>query len=78
MSALLVASLIPDGGWHKEWVGIPEATIERAAGLVADHLRTYTTNGDLVPLVGGDKWWQVRGRELEAEWLEVGVGGRPS
>ncbi|TXT16021.1 hypothetical protein VHUM_00524 [Vanrija humicola] len=63
---------VPDSrGWHKEWVGIPEANIERAADLVAEHLRTYTPDGDLVKLVGGDKWWRVRGHELEAEWLEV-------
>ncbi|KAL1413170.1 hypothetical protein Q8F55_000920 [Vanrija albida] len=63
---------VPDsqGGWQKEWVGIPDSTIERAADLVADHLRTYRADGDLVKLVGGEKWWRVRGHPLEAEWLE--------
>jgi len=55
---------------RKDVVTIPEGVIERAAEILTKHLKTYG-NGKGIELVGGDKWWRVRGRELEAEWIEV-------
>jgi hypothetical protein len=39
-----------------------------------EHLGTYGpsgANGGGIDLVGGNKWWRVRGRQLEGEWIEV-------
>jgi hypothetical protein len=44
--------------------------IDRAAVILRKHLASYG-DGKGIELVGGDKWWLIRGRELEAEWIEV-------
>lgn len=49
---------------------IPEGIIDDAAGILTKHLSTYA-DGKGIELVGGANWWQLRGRELEGEWLEV-------
>lgn len=53
---------------------VPEDTISRAEGIMEEHLGTYGpsgANGGGIELVGGSKWWRVRGRQLEGEWIEV-------
>jgi hypothetical protein len=57
-------------------VTIPDENISRATGLLSEHLRSYGPDGanmEGIKLVGGEKWWQVRGRALEGEWVEVSV-----
>lgn len=53
---------------------IPEPVIDRAAKILAEHLKSYSPDGTGLELVGGEKWWRLRGRELEAEWVEVRRG----
>ena len=61
--------------WVKrQTVVIPEETIERATGILAQHLGSYGPEGESgggLKLVGGSKWWRIRGRALEGEWIEV-------
>jgi hypothetical protein len=59
-------------GWvRREVVTIPESLINVAADILTRHLESYGPDGGGLKLVGGGKWWQVRGRELEGEWIEV-------
>ncbi len=66
---------------------IPDGIVLRAEDILATHLATYGgTGGGSEPsgrglkLVGGSRWWRLRGRRLEGEWVEVGqntgAGGR--
>jgi hypothetical protein len=52
-------------------VTIPEEIIDKAAGILTEHLESYGPHGKGIELVGGTKWWRVRFRELQAEWIEV-------
>jgi hypothetical protein len=59
---------------NRKVVAIPTSTITRAEDILEKHLGTYGPEGKTgggVKLVGGSKWWRVRGRELEGEWIEV-------
>ncbi|KAL8286505.1 hypothetical protein RQP46_004522 [Phenoliferia psychrophenolica] len=52
----------------KEVATIPDETVDESARL----LRTYLeqeTNG--IELIGGRKWWTIRGRALTGEWIEM-------
>lgn len=40
--------------------------------ILTEQLAKYA-DGHGLELVGGKKWWQVRGRPLEGEWIEVSV-----
>ncbi|KAK1923735.1 hypothetical protein DB88DRAFT_511274 [Papiliotrema laurentii] len=66
---------IPTPLWVKrDVVTIPEGTISRAEDILEKHLSTYGPEGSTgggLKLVGGSKWWRVRGRELEGEWIEM-------
>lgn len=66
---------VPTPHWfHRQVVKIPGGTIEKAAVILAKHLSSYGpdgANGGGLKLVGGEKWWRVRGRKLEGEWIEV-------
>lgn len=52
-------------------VKIPEPLIESAAEILSEHLESYGPDHGGIKIVGGKNWWQVRGRELEGEWIEV-------
>lgn len=52
----------------KEIVHIPEGAIERAAQLVRKQLKLDPAT---MGLVGGEKWWTARGRDLMCEWVEM-------
>ena len=55
-------------------MSIPDATITKAADILKQHLGSYGPDGASgggLKLVGGSRWWQVRGRNLEGEWIEV-------
>jgi hypothetical protein len=59
---------------NRKVVTIPTSTIARAEDILEKHLGTYGPEGKTgggIKLVGGSKWWRVRGRELEGEWIEV-------
>lgn len=62
-------------GWVKRDVMvIPDENIKEAEDILAKHLSTYGpqgAEGGGLQLVGGDKWWRVRRRTLEGEWIEV-------
>lgn len=62
-------------GWVKRDVTtIPDENIKEAEIILAKHLSTYGpqgAEGGGLQLVGGDKWWKVRRRTLEGEWIEV-------
>ena len=61
--------------WVKrQTVVIPDDSIEQAANILADHLGSYGPEGGSgggLKLVGGSRWWRIRGRALEGEWIEV-------
>ncbi|CAK9780415.1 alpha/beta-hydrolase [Cutaneotrichosporon oleaginosum] len=66
------AQPVPVPRWvHRQVVTIPESQINEAADILTRHLQSYGPDGGGLNLVGGGKWWQVRGRELEGEWLEM-------
>ena len=55
----------------RDTVTIPDTNIGRAEEILTEHLASYGPNGNGIQLVGGSKWWRVRGKELEGEWIEV-------
>ncbi|GMK53465.1 hypothetical protein CspeluHIS016_0100510 [Cutaneotrichosporon spelunceum] len=66
------AQPVPVPRWvRRKEATIPEALIADAADILARHLESYGPDGSGLKLVGGGKWWQVRGRELEGEWVEM-------
>lgn len=57
---------------RRDLVTIPQSTISRAEGVLAEHLDSYASDERSgLEKIGGSKWWRVRGRELEGEWIEV-------
>lgn len=53
---------------------MPQESITRAEDILERHLASYGREGSSgggIKLIGGRKWWTVRGRELEGEWIEV-------
>ena len=62
---------IPAPTWvRRRVVQIPyDECIDKAEQLLEKQLRSYGDFG--VKAVGGMKWWKLRGRGLEGEWLEV-------
>ncbi|RSH93472.1 hypothetical protein EHS25_007828 [Saitozyma podzolica] len=69
------AMQVPTPHWvRRKTVTIPQPIIERAETILAKHLSSYGpdgTNGGGLKLVGGERWWRVRGRALEGEWVEM-------
>ena len=59
---------------NRKVVTVPQQLIERAEDILERHLASYGPEGAAgggLRLIGGGKWWRVRGRELEGEWIEV-------
>lgn len=55
---------------RKQLVNIPqEACIDRAEELLEKQLDSY--GPESFKRIGGRRWWKVRGRELEGEWIEM-------
>lgn len=53
---------------------VPQDAITRAEDILERHLASYGREGSSgggIKLIGGRKWWTVRGKELEGEWIEV-------
>jgi hypothetical protein len=72
--AVRVAEVARADWVRRKTVTIPQPIIERAETILAKHLSSYGpdgTNGGGLKLVGGERWWRVRGRALEGEWVEV-------
>ncbi|WRT69493.1 uncharacterized protein IL334_006479 [Kwoniella shivajii] len=69
------AMWIPTPHWvRREMVTIPDTNIRAAEDLLAKHLSTYGPEGEQgggLKLIGGERWWRVRGRSLEGEWIEM-------
>ncbi|KAL7423676.1 hypothetical protein Q5752_001258 [Cryptotrichosporon argae] len=69
------AMRVPVPHWvRREVVTIPQDVIDQAAGILSKHLGSYwpsVTDGDGRKMVGGEKWWQIRGKSLEGEWIEM-------
>ncbi|ODN78492.1 hypothetical protein L202_04123 [Cryptococcus amylolentus CBS 6039] len=69
------AMWVPTPHWVKrDVVLIPEENMREAEVILAKHLSTYGMageNGGGIQLVGGDKWWRVRRKPLEGEWIEM-------
>ncbi|BEI91097.1 uncharacterized protein CcaverHIS019_0311670 [Cutaneotrichosporon cavernicola] len=66
------AQPVPVPRWvRRKVVTIPESLIADAADILTRHLESYGPDGKGLKLVGGGKWWQVRGRVLEGEWIEM-------
>lgn len=58
---------IPSPGWVRRRVeNIPDQHILQAAEILTAQL-----GPEGIELVGGQKWWQVRGRYLGGEWIEM-------
>ncbi|ORX37902.1 Alpha/Beta hydrolase protein [Kockovaella imperatae] len=66
---------VPVPHWvRRKVVTIPEATLIKAGDILAEHLSSYGTDGRSgggLKIVGGSRWWRIRGRELEGEWIEM-------
>lgn len=63
------AARVPTPTWvYKSVVTVPDYNIDRAAELLRTALEMDPITMDLV---GGKKWWTMRGRELTGEWIEV-------
>lgn len=55
---------------RKEVVHIPqEGCIDRAEELLEKQLDSY--GPESIKRVGGRRWWKIRGKELEGEWIEM-------
>lgn len=52
----------------KETVPVAQQSIDRAARLLRDAL---AADPKTLELVGGERWWTLRGRALSGEWIEV-------
>ncbi|KIR56537.1 lipase/esterase [Cryptococcus gattii Ru294] len=69
------AMWVPTPRWVKrDIMTIPDENIKEAEIILAKHLSTYgpqRAEGGGLQLVGGDKWWRVRRRTLEGEWIEL-------
>ncbi|KAE8542380.1 hypothetical protein D1P53_001157 [Cryptococcus gattii VGV] len=69
------AMWVPTPRWVKRDVmTIPDENIKEAEIILAKHLSAYGpqgAEGGGLQLVGGDKWWKVRRRTLEGEWIEM-------
>lgn len=60
---------VPTPKWQlKEVVHLPSDVIDRAAEVVRKQLRADSAT---MELVGGERWWTARGRELMCEWIEM-------
>lgn len=58
---------------RRKVVTIPDESINKAEEILTEHLKSYGPDGGGIQLVGGEKWWRVRGRALEGEWVEVSL-----
>jgi hypothetical protein len=55
---------------RKELVNIPySGCIDKAEQILEKQLASY--GPESLKRIGGTKWWKVRGRELEGEWIEM-------
>ncbi|KAK4703020.1 hypothetical protein P7C70_g3202, partial [Phenoliferia sp. Uapishka_3] len=65
------ANHVPSPSWVvKQVVTIPNESIDEAARLLRIQLE-QDPNG--IELIGGRKWWTIRGRDLTAEWIETEI-----
>jgi len=63
------AAHVPNPKWVlKSVVTVPDYNIDRAAELL---LKALEMDPKTMELVGGTKWWRMRGRDLTGEWIEV-------
>ncbi|GAA5912516.1 uncharacterized protein JCM6883_005928 [Sporobolomyces salmoneus] len=63
------AAHVPTPSWvYKMVVTIPDYNIDRAAELLRTALEMDPRTTELV---GGRKWWTMRGRDLTGEWIEM-------
>ncbi|GJN87087.1 hypothetical protein Rhopal_000032-T1 [Rhodotorula paludigena] len=63
------ASHVPSPTWVSVLrVSVSQANINRAAHLLHNAL---SVDRRTVELVGGEKWWTLRGRDLTGEWIEL-------
>ncbi|GAA5957049.1 hypothetical protein JCM3765_005389 [Sporobolomyces pararoseus] len=63
------AAHVPTPTWvYKSVVTVPDYNIDRAAELLREALEMDPRS---IGLVGGTKWWTMRGRALTGEWLEM-------
>jgi hypothetical protein len=49
-------------------VTVPNENIDKAAELLR---KALAVDPRTVELVGGQRWWTLRGRDLTGEWIEV-------
>jgi hypothetical protein len=63
------AAHVPTPSWVlKSVVTVPDYNVDRAAELLTTALEMDPRT---MELVGGKKWWTMRGRALTGEWIEV-------
>ncbi|GAA5843178.1 hypothetical protein JCM11251_001674 [Rhodosporidiobolus azoricus] len=63
------ASHVPAPTWvAKLVVAIPNENIDEAANLLR---KALAVDPRTIELVGGEKWWTLRGRDLTGEWIEM-------
>lgn len=53
---------------HREKVAVPPNAIEEAVEILRVHLERDPGG---LEKVGGGKWWELRGRDLTCEWVEM-------
>ncbi|GAA6058771.1 hypothetical protein JCM10212_001887 [Sporobolomyces blumeae] len=63
------AARVPVPKWVlRQVVTVPDENIDRAAELL---LKALEMDERTMELVGGTKWWRMRGRDLTGEWIEM-------
>ncbi|BGP14241.1 hypothetical protein JCM10213v2_002184 [Rhodosporidiobolus nylandii] len=63
------ASHVPAPSWVSRLiVTIPNSNIDHAAELLR---KALAVDPRTVELVGGERWWTLRGRDLTGEWIEM-------
>ncbi|GAA5859340.1 hypothetical protein JCM8547_001992 [Rhodosporidiobolus lusitaniae] len=63
------ASRVPAPTWvSRQVVTVPNENVDKAAELLREAL---AVDPRTVELVGGERWWTLRGRNLTGEWIEM-------
>lgn len=61
---------VPSPSWiHVSHATVPTDSIDRAASILRKHFAEVYDGG--LEELGGERWWTLRGRPLEGEWIEM-------
>ncbi|CED84591.1 Arylacetamide deacetylase [Phaffia rhodozyma] len=62
---------VPNPNWiHLSPAIVPQSSIDHSTEILQSHFKqVYGESG--LKEIGGEKWWQIRGKSLEGEWIEM-------